>query len=179
MSVTPDQFCTACGTPRVAEGRFCGGCGHAFASDAAGDADQARVDAPLRAAQVHLSAGDAPGAAVVLRAAIEQRPHWAEALALLGVAELRQYHLAVAWALLDRAIHLAPDSIFVRLRLAEYWLALGVTPRAVMEIEQALLAADDEQAGYLRAYLRRIAVMSKGAFSRGGQQRSRIAPLGA
>lgn len=178
MRQSTPRFCTTCGTPRAVTDRFCSECGHALETPTAAPAPLADTTASLHVAQAHMAAGDYQGAGDALHATVAAHPDWAEALALLGIAELRQYHLAAAWDALDRAVQLAPDSIFVRLRLAEYWLALGVTPRAVTELERALRTAGDDQAGYLRAHLHRIATTHKGAFHRGGSRSVQAASLG-
>jgi predicted Zn-dependent protease len=58
-------------------------------------------------------------------------------MALLGAIALRRGQARSAWRWLEEAAAVDPGSALVRLKRAEYWLALGVTDRALAELEEA------------------------------------------
>ena len=72
-----------------------------------------------------------------LSALLHLFPDDAEALALSGSIYLHRYQVPEAEKYLERALAAAPESVFVRLKMAEYWAALGVPRRALDELKKA------------------------------------------
>lgn len=155
------RFCPYCGQPRAEAWAFCQFCSKALpsahASDgASGAAAGAGVidsssthDAELwRQAQVHMRKCEYDLAEQDVRALLASHPDHAETVALLGIVCLRRYRLDDAQGLLERAVELAPCSPFVRVRMAEYWLGLGVATRAQGELQQALVCAAEDPVLY-------------------------------
>jgi predicted Zn-dependent protease len=88
--------------------------------------------------------GQFESAAECITSLLQSCPEDAQAHAFLGSILLRRYQIDEAVKHLDKAIKIAPESPFVRMKMAEYWMALGIPGRALEELKQAeLYAADD------------------------------------
>jgi tetratricopeptide (TPR) repeat protein len=151
------QFCPFCGAARGEGWAFCQFCGEPLpgSTDAVPSPVVDRPEAALwREANRLLEEGAYDLAEDRLHSLREKTGESPEALALLGIVGLRCYRLDEARELLDRASALAPTSSFVRLKRAEYWLALGLLPKAQDELSLALMAATGEPA--LRAHIRSL-----------------------
>ena len=123
----------------------------------------------LQAIETHLRRKETDLAEERLRSFLGDHPDNADALALFGVVLLRRYELDAARSSLERAVELAPTSAFVRLRMAEYWLALGIPARAQEELNVALIASADNAASY--NYVRSVAADVRQSH-RGGFERN-------
>ncbi len=143
-------FCPACGSARAPAARFCAHCGAPLAaspSAAAAEPLRTRVEALLRR-------DDLDGAQALLDAALTAAPDDVDLLALQAHVALLRLEVEEARALIDRALEIDPRSPFARLQLGDYWLRLGVTPRARAELRQALHDCDGSDPA-LEAHLRR------------------------
>ena len=152
-------YCPYCGQPRDLAWSFCQFCAKslpevATASVSQADAvatDHARAHRELwEQAQTQIRARQFDLAEQSLRRFLAERPESAEGIALLGTTYLHRYQLDAAREHLERAVALAPQSPFVRLRMSEYWQALGVTTRAQEELDTALDCAAGNPALYER-----------------------------
>jgi len=185
------MFCVQCGQARV-EGRFCPACGAeqpvVAAQDLAvglGHLRRGRIDEAerrLRAAvaaepanaRAHLALGvalltkrQATAAEASLREAAALAPDLAEAHAYLGIALLDQYRVSDATAALDDALRQGRDSFIVRLKRGECLARLGMSPQAIVELEEAVrLAPMGDEGAQARALLARVRQRGAGSFVR-------------
>lgn len=174
MTTAPrPQFCPHCGAARAGDWAFCQLCGKPL--PASGSPDKAplsiqdELEAALwREANRLLEDGAYQLAENCLHLLREKTGESPEVLALLGMVCLRRYRPAAARELLDRASTLAPSSAFVRLKRAEYWLALGVVPKARDELNLALTAAAGKPGlrDQIRSLIRKLEGDAKWSFSR-------------
>jgi predicted Zn-dependent protease len=151
------RFCPFCGRPVSPEWQHCVACGGALATVIASGNEPSKAMTPTvtespaprderrwNEALLRLKLGELEAAGKLLSDIVLATPRDARALALLGAVRLRQHRIEEAQAYLDKAVLMAPDSPFVRLKLAEYWLALGVPSRALAELDEAEAAANDD-----------------------------------
>lgn len=145
------RYCPYCGQSTAADWRYCPGCSTALPW-AAGMNDmtgEKTANAPARdtrwdRALLSFRQGKLDLAAECITALLQDSPEDGPAHALMGAIFLRRYQIEEARQHLERAILLAPASPFVRLKMAEYWVALGIPSRALEELAEAeSFAADD------------------------------------
>lgn len=147
---TIQRFCPYCGKPRAETWCFCEFCGEPLpaghnpgstlgkSETAIGKAGRISGTTALWSkAQEQFHQGNYEGAEQCLQELAAEGMDYPEALALWGAVCLRRYRPDQARELLERAITLAPSSPFVRLCMAEYWLALGIPSRAQEELKTA------------------------------------------
>lgn len=166
------RYCPYCGQPAVPAWKHCPACGKQLPAteiDRTGEipgpeSPGSRKDDRLGKAISKLRLGELDRAKEIVSSLLRDIPQDAEALALLGSIYLHQYRIGEAKQYLDRAILLAPDSTFVRLKLAEYWLALGIPSRAFEELTTAEeQAVDDTQLLlYIRSLSRNLRNKTRG-----------------
>ena len=151
------RFCPFCGQPVSPAWQHCAACGGALAAAAdRGDEPSTAMtktvtESPVPPGERHwteallrLKLGELDEAGALLSEIVLATPKDAQALALLGSVRLRQKRIEEAQGYLDKAVLMAPGSPFVRLKFAEYWLALGVPSRALEELDEAEAAANDD-----------------------------------
>ena len=149
---TPGHFCPFCGQPVLPTWKHCPGCGQqvlnietpdvkgsvpATITEIEGKNHPAGGDNRWAEAVLQMRMGELELAHVSLAALSRDYPQDANVLALLGELYLRQYHAQEARQYLDQAILLEPNSPLIHLRMADYWVALGVPSRAFEEITRA------------------------------------------
>ena len=156
------HFCPFCGKPHAETWAFCQFCGQPLPSGhrTTPEGSDTGVEAGRKTgaggggaasaywlqAQEHFRRGEYGRAEQCLDELITGAADSPEDLALWGLACVRLCRLDKARDLLERAIAMAPASPFVRLRMAEYWLAIGIPSRAQEELRiAASLAWDDPQ----------------------------------
>jgi hypothetical protein len=150
------RFCPQCGGARIPAALFCEFCGARLAPGDVAAAAAPGVAAPGWRVEIEtaLRRGDLARAASAAADAVTAHPDDPDAFALQAHVALEQLRATDAWTALERALALAPRSPFVRLQVADYWLRLGVTPRAVEELQAALaLCSGDDP--LLEAHIRR------------------------
>lgn len=153
MSVS--RYCPFCASPAEADWLFCQACGRRLPGKMAGALDERdeNVASTWQRALRHMETGDYDDAE---RAAAELMDLGCDAgdhAALLGAICLRRAKIDEALELLDRALEESPHSPFVRIKRAEYWRVIGLTPKAVEELQEGLRHAESER---VREELRRI-----------------------
>jgi predicted Zn-dependent protease len=99
---------------------------------------------------------------------LEACPQDAMAHAFLGSIFIRLYRVDDAFQHLDLAAQIAPESPFVRMKMAEYWVALGVPARALEELKKAELSAADNLPLYdsIRNFSREMRSKTRGNIDR-------------
>jgi predicted Zn-dependent protease len=147
------RFCPQCGGVRVPAAMFCEFCGARLAPGDVATAAPPAVPSWRGEVESLLRRDDLDGAEAALTTALAEHPDDPDAFALQAHIALERSDVERARALIDRALELAPRSPFVRLQLADYWLRLGITPRARTELQQALHDCDGTDPA-LEAHLR-------------------------
>ncbi len=137
-----NHYCPHCGRSVLATWKYCPGCAGLLPSAdsvRAGDPQGEQSIGPtgdrrLDEALLRLREGDLDSAGDCIQQVLRESPGRAEAHALWGTISLRRYKVQEANQHLEEAVRLAPSSPFVRLKVAEYWVALGVPARAMEEL---------------------------------------------
>lgn len=129
------SFCPVCGAPWGQGWLFCGCCGRP--AQGLGPAEGAGYGCGCGQGWGAYRAGRYELAASLLERGLSCPQHRGENMALLGAIALRQGRARSAWRWLEEAVAMDPGSPLVRLKRAEYWLALGVVDRALGEVEEA------------------------------------------
>lgn len=145
------RYCPYCGQQAASGWMHCPACGKRLesivsdetASGPSGDWSTVLGDR-WGDAILRLRLGELDKAHECLSSLLLDNPENPKVLALLGSVCLRQYRVEEAQRYLEQAAALDPDSAFVRLKLAEYWLALGIPTRAFEEIAKAEAGATDD-----------------------------------
>ena len=146
-----DRYCPYCGQSALAAWKHCPACGKelpertvTYIPGITAVDDGSDRNKKWREVISQIRNGEPDKASISLSALLQSFPQDAEALALLGSICLHQYKIDKASDYLERAVVLAPDSTFVRMKMAEYWVALGIPARALEELDKAeAFAADD------------------------------------
>ena len=163
------RYCVYCAAAAEPEWVFCQGCGKRLPGTTAGANDErdSRVAALWRQALHEMETNDlalAEGTATTL---MDLGCDAGDLAAMRGSIALRQARLDDAKELLDRALEESPLSPFVRLKRADYWLSIGITPRAVDELNEGLRHAESERSrDELRKVLEKLKKDSRWNFSR-------------
>ncbi|SRR5579871_163698 len=93
-------------------------------------------------------------AVVLLRQAVSLDEHSGAGYLALGIALMRSMRMNEAMAALERAVELAPNAFFPRLRMAELYMRVGVPVRAREEMARAMeLSRTPEQRQMVRALM--------------------------
>jgi Tfp pilus assembly protein PilF len=93
-------------------------------------------------------------AVVLLRQAIGLDDLSPGAFLALGIALMKTRRMQEAMAALERAIELAPQEFFPRLRMAELYMRLGIPTRAREELDRAMdLSQSPEQRHMVRTLM--------------------------
>lgn len=152
MTNNPEsRYCPFCGQAVAVEWKHCPSCGKqlpAAETDSiniapVGEGSSNQLDERLDKAVFHLRLDELDQAEDQLHSFLQDYPQNAQALALLGSLYLRRYKIEEAKQYLNQALLLEPGSPFVRLKLAEYWISLGVPSRALDEMAIAETQAAD------------------------------------
>ncbi len=147
------RYCPFCGEPAPAVWVHCAACGKQLperdlariSAASSGTANPSRDGKWSKAIDL-VRDGELDQASGCLAGLIESFPQDAEAMALMGSIYLRKYQVDKAALLLENAVAASPGSIFVRVKTAEYWLALGVPARALEELARAETLAEGDHA---------------------------------
>ena len=149
------KYCPFCGKERAENWNYCPYCSKAYPVSSGVSSEstpQTALDPGMAMSekglswlwekiQISLRTRQSAEAEKLASSYLTEKSNSPDAQALMGAVYLHSRRLEEARQMFELAVAGAPDSVFVRLRFAEYWLALGVTPRAQEEIEQALLAS--------------------------------------
>ena len=130
MVIQEAKHCTFCGALREPSWRYCQSCGTQMPGMAANPSAPDPFALAWQGAQQAIDAGRFEDAERLLQELELAAPAHPDVSALKGALRLRQFRTEEAWEGLESALRSAPDSAFVHLKLAEYWLALGMPAKA-------------------------------------------------
>lgn len=139
------RYCPYCGKAAALNWKYCAACGKGLpeqVSTEIADVPDPKIAAVQKESQwdkaiISVRLGELDIARQVLTSLLADSPQNFQALALLGSVCLRQRRIEEAKHHLDLALKQAPESAFVRMKMAEYWMALGIPSRALEELARA------------------------------------------
>jgi len=163
------RFCPHCAAGAEADWSFCQACGRRLPAAVSGALDQrdTRIASVWVRAGRDLDAGDLDAAEQAAAALMDLGCDAGDLHALSGAIALRRANLDEAQTLLDAALAESPYSPFVRMKRAEYWFAIGMTPKAKEEVQVALRYEDAPQVReQLQKLLERLKRDARWSFAR-------------
>lgn len=117
-------------------------------TDEADEAPVAPATEVQRQAIDALNAGDWPGAATLLRRALDEHPDWGEGLAHMGLCLAHQGRLHEARGYLVQAARLMPDDIDIYYNLGAVYQQLGEHDSALSCYKEVVLACPEDHGVY-------------------------------
>jgi len=163
------RYCPYCAASAEGDWSFCQACGRKLPGTTSGAMEQRdeRVADLWRKAMHCIELCDYDDAEAMAGELADVGCDSGDLAALRGAIALRQVRLEEAEELLDRAVQESPHSPFVRVKRAEYWKTLGMAPRAIEEVTEALRYAESERVRQeLRVTLEKLKKDSRWNFSR-------------
>jgi predicted Zn-dependent protease len=163
------RYCVYCAAAAESDWIFCQGCGKRLPGTTAGPNDERdrRVAGLWRQALHEMETNDLDLAEKTATALMDLGCDAGDLAALRGSIALRQARLDDAKELFDKAVEESPLSPFVRLKRADYWLSIGISSRAIDELNEGLRHAESEPSrDELRKVLEKLKKDSRWNFSR-------------
>ena len=167
MSVA--RYCPFCAAGAEPDWAFCQACGKRLPGAAAGamdERDRAVAEAWQRAMR-HMEMGDLDDAELAAGRLADLGCDAGDLAALSGSIALRRARIEEALELLDEALQKSPHSPYVHIKRAEYWKTLGMSQKAIDELQEGLRVAESERVrDELRKMLEKLKKDSRWNFAR-------------